>query len=199
MPVLRLEDFAGSVDMAVRPQPADEERDEALRQAAYEEGYAAGWEDATTACSDARAEREAAAAQSLQALTLVHEEAQRMALASVEPLLREMVATLLPAVARAALVPQVVEALMPLAEAAVDAPLLARASSDIHEAVERLLPILARDLNVRVIEDTALPPGCVRLAAGSREAQVDLAAAMAAIAAGVSDFFDIQSGGQGNE
>lgn len=199
MPVLRLEDFAGSLDLDVRPPPVDEERDEALRQAAYEEGYAAGWEDATTACSDARAEREAAAAQSLQALTLCREEAQRMALASVEPLLREIVATLLPAIARAAVVPQIVEALMPLAEAAVDAPLVARVSSDIHDAVGRLLPSLARDLNVRVVEDAALPPGCVRLAAGSREAQVDLTAAMAAIAAGVSDFFDIQSGVQGNE
>lgn len=199
MPVLRLEDFAGPIEMPERPLPPDEERDEALRQAAYEEGYAAGWEDATTACSDARADREAAAAQSLQALSISHEQAQRMALSSLEPLLREIVATLLPAMARATLVPQVIEALMPLAEAAVDAPLLARASADIHEAVDRLLPVLARDVNVRVVEDASLPPGCVRLAAGSREAQVDLSAAMAAIAAGVADFFDIQSGGQGHE
>lgn len=199
MPVLRLEDFAGSHERADGPGPPDEERDEALRQAAYEEGYAAGWEDATTACNDARADREAAAAQSLQALTLCHEQAQRMVLTSLEPLLREMVATLLPAMARAALVPQVIEALMPLAEAAVDTPLMARASIDIHEAVDRLLPVLARDLNVKVVEDATLPKGCVRISSGSREAQIDLSAALAAVAAGVADFFDIQSGGHGSE
>lgn len=197
MPVLRLEDFAGPVAASESAPPPDEERDESLRQSAYEEGYAAGWEDATTACSDARAEREAEAARSLQALTMTREEAQRAALMSLEPLLREVVACLLPEVARAALVPKVVEALMPLAETALNAPLTVTVSPDIREPVERLLPLLARNLSVRIEDDASLSEGRVRLLAGPRETQVDLPAALATIAAGVSDFFDIHSGGSG--
>lgn len=194
MPALRLEDFSEAVEVAAPALPQDDERDEALRQSAYEEGYAAGWEDATTACGDARAEREAEAARSLQALTLTREEAQRAALLSLEPLLRDVVACLLPEMARAALVPRIVEALMPLAEGALAAPVIVRVATDVRDPVERLLPALARNLNLRIEEDAGLPDGCVRLLAGPREVQVDLSAAMSAIAAGVSDFFDIQSG-----
>ena len=196
MPALRLEDFSGTAESSEAAHVPDEERDEALRQSAYEEGYAAGWEDATTACSDARADREADAARSLQALTLTREEAQRAALLSLEPLLRAIVTSLLPEMARVALVPRVVEALMPLAETALGEPVCVRAASDVRDPVERLLPTLARNLNVRIEEDAALPDGSVRLIAGPREAQADLGAALAEIAAAVSDFFDLQSGEQ---
>lgn len=199
MPVLRLEDFAGPVAPVTVDTAGDEERDETLRQTAYEEGYAAGWEDATTACSDARSEREAEAARSLQALTMTREDAQRAALASLEPLLREVVACLLPEMARAALVPRVVEALMPLAETAMNAPLTVTVATDIRDPVERLLPLMARNLSVRIEEDAALPAGSVRLSTCARETQVDLPAALAAIAVGISDFFDIHSGGQAHE
>lgn len=196
MPALRLEDFSGTAESAEPVQALDEERDEALRQSAYEEGYAAGWEDATTACSDARADREADAARSLQALTLTREEAQRAALLSLEPLLRAIVTLLLPEMARVALVPRVVEALMPLAEAALDGPVCVRVASDVRDPVERLLPTLARNLNARIEEDAGLPDGSVHMVAGPREAQADLAAALAEIAAAVSEFFEIQSGEQ---
>lgn len=196
MPALRLEDFAETVEPSELATPPDEERDEALRQSAYEEGYAAGWEDATTACSDARAEREADAARSLQALSLTREEGQRAALLSLEPLLREMLTSLLPEIARATLVPRVIEALMPLAEATLGGAVSVRVAPDIRDPVERLLPTLARNLNVRIEEDAGLPDGSVRLAAGPREAQVDLASAMAEIAAAVSDFFDVHAGEQ---
>lgn len=196
MPALRLEDFSETAEFCEAAPPPDEERDEALRQSAYEEGYAAGWEDATTACSDARAEREADAARSLQALSLTLEEAQRAVLLSLEPLLRAMLSSLLPEMARAALVPRVVEALIPLAEAAMGGPVCVRVAPDVRDPVERLLPVLARTLRVRIEEDSGLPSGSVRLVTGQHEAQVDPAAALAEIAAAVSDFFDIQSGVQ---
>ena len=199
MPGLRLEDFADAVDPVQPLPPAEEERDEELRQSAYEEGYAAGWEDATTACSDARAEREAEAARSLQALALTRDEAHRAALLSLEPLLQQVMTCLLPETARAALVPRVVEALMPLAETAVHAPLTVRVSAVLHPHVKRLLPVLARNLSLRIEEDPDLPDGAVRIAAGSREVQVDLAAAVAAIARSVSEFFEFQSGELGHE
>jgi flagellar assembly protein FliH len=198
MPTLRLEDFAETVTAEPAPLP-DEERDEELRQSAYEEGYAAGWEDATTACSDARAEREAAAARALQALAQTRDEAQRDALLSLEPLLRQMVAVLLPEIARAALVPRVVEALVPLAEKAVQTPLRVAVPPDLAGSVERLLPELAGPLALQIEADPGLAEGCVRLSAGTRETQVDLSAAVAAIARGVTDFFEVQAGEQAHE
>lgn len=199
MPALRLEDFSEAADPVSVVLPPEEEREDELRQTAYEEGYSAGWEDATTACSDARAEREAEAARALQGLIQTREAAQLAVLLSLEPLLKQMVAILLPEMAQAALAPRVVQSVMALAEATVQGPMIVKAAPDVADPVERLLPLIARELNVRVETDAALPEGCIRISAGQRESQIDHSAALAAIARGVAEFFEIHAGEERDE
>jgi flagellar biosynthesis/type III secretory pathway protein FliH len=194
MSPLKLEDFAELAPAAETPGGADP--DEELRLAAYEEGYGAGWEDATTAQSDARAEREAEAARHLQVLSFGYHEARQHVLMSLEPLLQEMTAQLLPAMARAALVPVVVDTLMPLADRMADAPVMLRIAPEVRDLVDRLLPATKQGIPLRIVEDPALTGGQVMVtapgAAGPAEVRIDLDAATAAIAQAVADFFDLQ-------
>lgn len=194
MPPLKLEDFAEPCQMP--DLPGLSEPDEEQRLAAYEEGYGAGWEDATTAQSDARAEREAEAARHLQVLSFGYHEARLHVLKSLEPLLQEMTAQLLPMMARAALVPIVLDTLMPLADRMADSPVTLRIAPDVRDLMDRLLPATTQGIPMRILEDPALTSGQVLIAAaeagGAAEAQIDLDAATAAIARAVADFFDLQ-------
>ena len=194
MPPLKLEDFTDPAGSAETSTATDQ--DEELRLAAYEDGYGAGWEDATTAQSDARAEREVDAARHLQMLGFGYHEARQHVLKSLEPLLQEMTARLLPELARAALVPVVVETMMPLADRMADAPVTLRVAPEVRDLVDRLLPATAQGIPMRILEDPALSEGQVMIAAptaaGLAEARIDLDAATAAIARAVADFFDLQ-------
>jgi flagellar biosynthesis/type III secretory pathway protein FliH len=194
MSPLKLEDFTESSPIPEMVGGADPDED--LRLAAYEEGYGAGWEDATTAQSDARAEREAEAARHLQMLSFGYHEARQHVMKSLEPLLHEMVAQLLPAMARAALVPVVMETLVPLADRMADAPVTLRVAPEVRDLVDRLLPATTQGIPMRIVEDPALTGGQVMVAAptasGPAEARIDLDAATAAIAQAVADFFDLQ-------
>lgn len=194
MSPLKLEDFAEVSPAPETPGAADP--DEELRLAAYEEGYGAGWEDATTAQSDARAEREAEAARHLQMLSFGYHEARQHVLMSLEPLLQEMTAQLLPAMARAALVPVVADTLMPLADRMADAPVTLRIAPEVRDLVDRLMPATKQGIPLRIVEDPALTGGQVMVTApgtaGPAEMRIDLDAATTAIAQAVADFFDLQ-------
>lgn len=189
MPFLKLEDFAEAPEPAT-PAEAETEAQEELRLAAYEEGYGAGWEDATTAQSDARAAREAEVARHLQLLAFGYQEARHHVLEALAPLLEEMAAKVLPAMARDSLVPVVTETLMPLAERLADRPVTLRAAPDAREALERLLPTMADGLPFIILEDATLSGGVVLIDTGKAEARVDLDAAAAGIRQAITDFFD---------
>lgn len=181
---LQLEEFG-----AITPAPADPaEEEEDVKLAAYEQGYSAGWEDATKAQADAKAEVEAEVAQHLQRLAFGYQEARQMVLQAMEPLLTQMTTRLLPAIAAESLAPLVLEAVMPLAESLADAPITLRVAPEAKAAVERMVAD-AIGLPCRIIVDDGLQGGCVLIATDSAELRVDVDAAMAAITQAVRDFF----------
>lgn len=188
MPPLTLEDFAGPPPTI---ETAQAEQDESVRLQAYEEGYAAGWEDAASAHADARAEREAEVARHLQVLALGYHEARQHVLRSLEPLLAEVATRLLPATAREALGPTVLDALMPLAERMADTPPVLRTSPEARSAVERFLAVQT-GLPLQIVEDATLSEGQVMISRGEAEARVDLEAATAAVTAAIRAYFDLQ-------
>lgn len=192
MSLLSLEDFSEPPGAAPpEPAPPPSEEDEG-RLAAYEEGYAAGWEDATTAQTDARAEREAEVARHLQALAFGYHEARQHVMRSMEPLLNGITSTLLPRMAQQTLVPLVVETLLPLAEAAADAPIVLRTAPAAQELLEGMLARACPDLPFQIQPDAALTEGQVMLQTERGECRVDLDAAIAAIARLIDDHFEIQ-------
>jgi flagellar assembly protein FliH len=189
---LRLEVFETDPPLRAPGNPAAAEAvlAEEARLAAYDQGYAAGWEDAVAAHRSEETEGRLAAARALQALGFTFQEARAHVLRAVEPLLQEMVAQLLPAMAREALAPVVLETLMPLAEELGDAPITLVCNPAVRETIVSLLD-QATGLPVTVTEEPSLPEGQVYLRLGTAETRVDLARATAEIAAAVRGFFDL--------
>ena len=190
MPPLTLEDFAEPLPPDVTASVQAEDADEELRLAAYEEGYGAGWEDAITAQSDARAEREAEVARHLQAIGFGYHEARQHLLQSIKPLLQEIAAVLLPDVARQVLAPTIAQTLMPLAERRLDTPVKLRIAPGCRAEVERMLTAASKDVPFIIVEDAALTGGQALVDTGQGESRVDLDGSAAAILGLITDFFD---------
>lgn len=160
------------------------------RLASYEEGYGAGWEDATTAQSDEQARLRADLARNLQALGFTYHEARMHVLRAVEPLLVAVIGRILPDMAREALAPVVLETLMPLAEQMADAPLTLMLNPASRPAIEALLE-QATGLPLALVDEPTLGEGQVSLRLGAAETRVDLDRAVAEIASAVRSYFDL--------
>ena len=95
---------------------------EETRLAAFDKGYAAGWDDATTATNTDRSKVEDEVARNLQALGFTFQEARMHLLRGLRPLLTTMMGRLLPALGRDLLADHILDILMPRAEAVLEAP-----------------------------------------------------------------------------
>jgi len=191
MPPLKLEVFDTGVG-AVLPQTVvtDISAMEEARLASYENGYSAGWEDANKAQSGEQAQMRADLARNLQALGFTFQEARMHILRAVEPLLQDIVGRLLPVVARDALAPIVLEALVPLAEAMVDTPVTLVLNPAARPAIEALLE-QATGLPLTLVEEPTLGESQVYLRLGATEVHINLDRAIAEITAAVRGFFDL--------
>lgn len=168
------------------------EQIEDMRLAAYERGYLAGWEDAGARHASESDSRRAAIERTAERLTFTYHEARGHVLQALRPLLSAMLATVLPAATRGALVPMVVEALMPLASTTLEAPVLLRvpdgAKAQFVEAFEGLvLPPLT------LVETADLAEGEAEFVFGDETTRVDLGRAIAAIAEAIDRFHQIQT------
>lgn len=161
---------------------------EEARLAAYEQGYAAGWDDAAAA---ARVDRDRLAAdlgRHLQTLSFTYHEARAHVLRAVEPLLAEMTARILPAMAREALARVVIETLRPIAAQMALVPVQLRLHPSARAGVAQILATEAT-LPLTLIEDASLGEAEAHLSIGEAERHIALDAAAAAIATAVQDFF----------
>jgi flagellar assembly protein FliH len=158
--------------------------------AAYEQGYTAGWDDATGAASDDQTRIRADLARNLQAMSFTFHEARAHVLRALAPLIEEMTARILPAIARESLAPLVVETVMPLAEQAADAPVVIVLNPVARPAVEALLQDSA-GLPVTFREEPTLGEGQVYIRLADTETRIDLDRATDEIAAAVRGFFDL--------
>ncbi len=185
---LRLEDFGASGTVA-RPSAVPDAALEDLRLQSYEQGFRAGWDDAVAAAdSEAQTLRDTLAG-NLADLSFTYAEAHRHVLIAIEPLLRDMVGKVLPAVARDAIAPMVLEQVMPVARELAGTPIDIVA----NRATGALLaPIVAAapGIPLRIVEEPTLGDGQCHLRFADRERLIDLDAVIAAIGEAVADFFD---------
>lgn len=161
---------------------------EEAKLAAFESGYKAGWEDAAAALSEDQNRLQADLARNLQSLAFTYHEARDHVLGALEPLLKEMVARLLPSLARESLGQVVAEALRPLAAERADAPLTLVINPASRAAVEAVVAGNA-GLPLEIEEEPSLGEGQAYLRFGTRETRIDLDRAIAEIIAAVRDFF----------
>ncbi len=161
---------------------------EETRLSAFDKGYAAGWEDAQTALTSERAQMEAEVGRNLQAMGFTFQEARMHLLRGLRPLLSTMMGRLLPTLARETLCTLILDALMPQAEAALDAPVTVVAHPRARPFLAGLVD-QAKGLPLKIIEDAGVAQGQIFLRFGNGdETLIDLDGAIAQIMATVRDF-----------
>jgi flagellar assembly protein FliH len=188
---LRLEDFGGPPPApfgAFDPDPAaGTEAAAEARLAGYDQGYAAGWEDALAAQAAEQGQVREDLARALHDLGFTFHEARAHLLRSLDPLLRALVDRVLPEIARASLGAAVVAELRDTAARLAGAPVVLEVAPGDRAAIAAALgeaPALPAELR----EDAALSEGQVRFRFGAEERALDLEALLGSIRALVADF-----------
>lgn len=120
---LKLEVFESREIVADHPIVADTEYLEDQKLAAYEKGYAAGWEDAREADRQSDRELQVAVSRNLQSLAFGQHEVRTNLLRALRPLIEGLAEKILPEIAHEAVGAFVVEEIMKLSEQALDQPL----------------------------------------------------------------------------
>ncbi|MCB2135644.1 MAG: flagellar biosynthesis protein [Rhodobacteraceae bacterium] len=161
---------------------------EECRLTAYEQGYSAGWDDAVAAQDREVARLRSDLGASLQEMSFTYEEARGHVLRALEPLLSDMVAKVLPAIAHETLVPMILDELRPAAADLGQTPVTVIANGVNRALLEKLLvepakfPILLKD-------EPSLSDGQVFLKFGKIDKRIDLDSVIAAITKAVRGFF----------
>ncbi len=193
MRALRLEVFDTSKAADGSPLPLVEATAaEEAKVAAFEQGYAAGWDDAAAAQQGDQSRISADLARNLQSLSFTFQDARSHVLQAIRPLMLEMINRLLPEVAHEALAPTVLEALTPIADEMSDAPMTLVLNPAVRSQVEDLVT-KATGLPLVIEEEPSLSEGQVYIRFGTAEAKVDLDRVTADISAAVRAFFNLSS------
>ena len=185
-----LESFDAPQPEPEAPRLVPETELEAARQEGYAQGYGSGWEAASAAAAEDQARIGADLAQHVQELGFTFHEARAHVMKGLEPLLREVFETLLPAVMVDALGHTILQELRPLAEAATNPPVcLAVAPED----ADRLRTVLGENTPVplRIDADPALASGQADLRLGQIERLIDLAGVVARLGDALAAVEDI--------
>lgn len=190
MPPLKLEVFETARDRSDRSALVNDADLEETRLAAYEQGYAAGWDDAADAQAEDQRSLRADLARNLQGMSFTYHEARAHLLRAVGPLLQDLTIRLLPPLMREALAPVVLDTLMPLVENAADAPVVIVLNPAARPAVAALLDASA-GLPVSFREEPSLGEGQAFLELGETETRIDLDRASSDILSAVRGFFEL--------
>ena len=161
---------------------------EEVKLEAFERGYKAGWDDASKALSDEQGKVSSDLASNLQELSFTYHEAHGQMLRALEPFLGQIVASLLPEIARKALVPKIVEELKALGSdiGSIEAEIVVAPNN--AEAVRELLGT-AVTFPVQVVEEPSLAEGQAYLRFGENEREIDQDNILAKVARAVDAFF----------
>lgn len=145
---------------------------EDIRLAAFEQGYAAGWEDAAKAQGEDQARLSAALASNLEDLSFTYQEAVAHLTLAVEPVFRALLDSALPVLMREGFGDILLAELQQMAQAGLAQPVVVAVPPGAAAAIR---PMLAERVAMAVdlIEDPALGPGQADLRIGSRESRLD--------------------------
>lgn len=181
MSLLHLEEFALTPPGGARGAEPGAESDATAEAGllAFERGYREGWDDCRRAAATADAALREDVAAHLRQMQTGLAEARAQILAALGPLFRGMVEKVLPAMARDALVPVIVERLQALAQDLAGQPLSIRIHPGAHDTAAEMLAGFPAAFSLS--DDPALGPGQALLALPDRERMIDLDGVIAAI------------------
>lgn len=194
--MVKLEVF-DSPDTAERLAYLDPESVEALRNTAFDQGYEAGWQDATQAARTEDSKCRAAVAEALQALTFTYVEARAMAEAQLTDIVARIVRQLVPGLCATALPGRVAQELRLMLARDSTAPLQVLCAPETRQVLSDVMAQLPPGAAVTLLEEPTLAPAQVLLHGHDQMREIDLAGvialAQAAIAPGTEHEWDDQS------
>ncbi len=162
---------------------------EEQRLEAFESGYKAGWEDAVKAANNDNTRISSDFAANLQDISFTFQEAQSSLLTALQPLLTNMINSILPTLARQTIGTYLLETLNEMAHSAVDGPIEIVTAPQNIEALEKILD--EQEIgNVRISAEPSLGHGQIHIRANSAEREVDLDTVLAQIDATITGFFE---------
>ena len=176
---LRLEDF-GQFSGLVPKVVIDGDRLESEKLAAFDKGYAAGWDDATEAHGAEVLTAERALAARLEELSFSFHEARAHVMASLHPLLQGIVERIVPQVLSETLGQRLADAVIRLADDHPDPDVAVHTCPADAEDVAEHLTKHAR-FPTHVVPDDSLVPGLIQLRLGTRATEIDLTAIQTAL------------------
>lgn len=193
---LALEDFTnatlvgGSPTFASHPLSGTEANTDGFERAAeYEQGYQAGWDDATRSAMQEQTRIRTELAHNLQDVAFTFHEARAHVTRSLEPLLTEIINKVFPKLIQATLAQSIIEAALPLARTAADAPIELVVAPDNRASLEPVLTGIPH-LKFVIREEPTLGDGQVYLQAGKSELSLDFSEAIAKVSTALQALMD---------
>lgn len=184
---LKLEVFTQTVDVSVATWMTSDQI-EATRQAAFEAGYAAGWQDSSVQRDGHQRATDEAFEASLQHLAFTHEEIRAQFMTGMKTVLAAMTTAVLPEIARHSLPGIVADLIAGHAGETFDAPLLLLC----HPHAEAALRLKLSKLQappVTLQTEATLSEGQLALQWPDYECSVNTTSMVAAIGDAVAQFF----------
>ena len=190
MAVFPLEEFSTTI-VSNDPKLTLETSFEEHRLEAYEQGYKAGWDDATAAQVEEQSRVAADFARNLQELSFTYHEARSQILNALKPLFTEMVSKVLPRLAQETLPQSIVEEVLSAASDRISAEFEIVISPANRPALERLLEGQTA-LDVNIVEEPTMAEGLAYIRFNETEKQIDLTSVLAGFSQLVEGFFTQQ-------
>lgn len=156
----------------------------------FEDGYQAGWDDATKAQASLDTAVSSALAANLQDASFAYHEARGQLTKTVHEIMRGVVGAILPEIARQSLGAHIAQLVDAHTREAVAHKIQLRVAEVSREQVERLLPDTPVDYEV--ISDPCLAPDQATLQLDETEHAVDLGQVVKDVHAAVTEYFETQ-------
>lgn len=180
-----LQDFG---DAEKRPIPTIlETKLEDEKLASFEQGYSAGWDDSLKMQSDEKTRLTSALTQNLEDLNFTYQEAYTQMITSVTPVFSAMVDTVLPAVMRASVGPQIVEQMTDLVKNVGQNSVALTVPEGYGPAIDDILPSRSQ-MPITVSEDPILVDGQVFIKVGDHEREMNTNSMLSGIRTAVDSF-----------
>lgn len=160
---------------------------EGLKLESFEKGYRAGWDDALKAQADEQTQISSALGQHLQDLSFTYHEAYGHVMTAVMPLLQDMVASVLPEIARATLGQHITQQLETLSADIGQADVEIAVAPGMLSQVEA---VMGGDFNfpLSVVPDDTLADEQADIRFGQNERQIDLGDLISSVTEAVEGF-----------
>jgi flagellar assembly protein FliH len=178
-PLLNLEEFVDPAAAPIEEAEAEGDAAEQGRLAAYEQGYAAGWEDAARTLGDEQTTIRADLARNLAALALTLETARAQVLAGLGPAVLELCHLLLPRLARESLGAVLADELGALTEGMGNSQIILRISPQDQPAVASLIEDRGEVITLEL--EPSLAAGQVLMRLEDQELEIDMPRAVEAL------------------